>query len=131
MSKKNIVAQVGAFEITKDCGTEHDYLRIKSKAGHWGISYRDDNEMYGRIMAMVRDKEYAKTLEFTIVYMYECTSMLVDGQFAIDFMTALNAMKERIAASIPEPTEEEEAEAIKEAEVMEDMKNHLEDGRRG
>ena len=129
MSRKNIIARVGNFEITKDGGSEHEYLRIKSVSGHWGVTYRDDNEMYGKIMAMVRDKKYEKTLEHTIVYLYHCTTILVDEQFAVDFMIALEAMKDRKVAATHAPTEEEEAEAIKGVEAIEDMKNILEDGR--
>ena len=125
-NKKNIIARIGNFEITKDCGPEHDYLRIKSVSGHWGVTYRDDNEMYGKIMAMVRDKEYAQTLEHTIVCLYHCTTILVDEQFAVDFMIALEAMRDRMVAATTVPTEEENAEAVKEAEVMEDAKRILE-----
>ena len=123
MSKKNIIARVGNFEITKDGGSEHDYLRIKSVSGHWGVTYRDDNEMYGKIMAMVRDKEYAQTLEFTIIYLFNTTSILIDAEFANDYFSALERMRDRMVAAAPTPTEAEEDEAIAEAEVMEDMKN--------
>lgn len=131
MSKKNIIACVNNFEITKDGGSEHDYLRIKSVSGHWGVTYRDDNEMYGKIMAMVRDKEYIKTLELYVLHIFYTTNIVIDEQFGVDFMIALEAMRDRMAKAQGEPTEEEETEAIKEAEVMEDMKNLLEDGRQG
>ena len=123
MSKKNIIARVNNFEITKDGGSEHDYLRIKSVSGHWGVIYRDDNEMYGKIMAMVHDKEYAQTLEFTIIYLFNTTSILIDAEFANDYFSALERMRDRMVAAAPTPTEAEEDEAIAEAEVMEDMKN--------
>lgn len=123
MSKKNIIARVGNFEITKDGGSEHDYLRIKSVSGHWGVTYRDDNEMYGKIMAMVRDKEQAKHLELYVLHIYYTTNIVIDEQFGLDFMIALEAMRDRMAKAQGEPTEAEEAEAIKEAEVIEDVKN--------
>lgn len=123
--KKNVIAKIGEFELTKDCGAEHDYLRIKSVSGHWGVTYRDDNEMYGKIMAMVRNKEYAQTLEHTIVYLYHCTSVLIDEQFAVDFITALAAMRDRMAVATPLPTEEENNEAIKEAEILENAQKIL------
>lgn len=125
MSKKNVIARVGNFEITKDGGSEHEYLRIKTISGDWGVTYRDDNEMYGKIMAMVRDPEYAKTLELHVLHLFYTTTILIDQQFAMDFMIALEAMRDRMAKAAGEPTEEEEAEAIKEAEVMEDLKNLL------
>lgn len=124
-----MIARVGNFEITKDGGSEYQYLRIKTISGDWGVTYRDDNEMYGKIMTMVRDKEYAKTLELHVIHLFYTTTMLIDQQFAMDFLVALEAMRDRMAKAQGEPTEAEEAEAIKEAEVMEDMKNMLEDGR--
>lgn len=122
MSKKNIIARVGNFEITKDGGSEHEYLRIKSVSGHWGVTYRDDNEMYGKIMAMVRDKEYAQTLERTIIHIYNTTTILIDNQFAADYLIALQAMYNRMIAASPVPTDEEYAEAIRETQVLEDAK---------
>ena len=50
--KKNVIARVGNFEITKDSGAEHDYLRIKAISGSWGITHRDDSQMYGAWLMM-------------------------------------------------------------------------------
>ncbi len=121
--KKNVIARVGNFEITKDGGSEHNYLRIKSVSGHWGVTYRDDNEMYGKIMAMCRDKEH---LHLFVLHLYYTTTITIDEQFALDFMVAVEAMSERMAKAQGEPTEEEENEAIKEMEVLEDAKKLLE-----
>ena len=128
MSKKNVIARVGNFEITKEETPYFSYLRIKSVSGHWGVTYRDDNEMYGKIMAMVRDKEQAKHLELYVLHIYYTTNIVIDEQFGLDFMIALEAMRDRMAKAQGEPTEEEEAEAIKEAEVMEDMRELLNEG---
>lgn len=125
--KKNIIARVGNFEIHKDSGPEHDYLRIKAVNGNWGISYRDDNEMYGKMLAMVKDKSYADTLEHTIVFLYHFTNMTVDVEFVNDFCAISAAMQERKGKSKPEPTEQEEADAIAEVEMMEEIKNDLAD----
>lgn len=123
--KKNIIARVGNFEIHKESGPEHDYLRIKAVNGHWGISYRDDNEMYGKMLAIVKDKSYADTLEHTIVFLYHFTNMTVDVEFVNDFCAISAAMQERKGKSKPEPTEQEEADAITEVEMMEEIKNDL------
>ena len=128
MSKKNVIARVGNFEITKEESPYFSYLRIKSMSGHWGVTYRDDNEMYGKIMAMVRDKEQAKHLELYVLHIFYTTNIVIDEQFGLDFMIALEAMRDRMAKAQGEPTEEEEAEAIAEAEVMEDMRELLNEG---
>lgn len=120
--KKNIIARVGNFEIHKESGPEHDYLRIKAVNGHWGISYRDDNKMYGKMLAMVKDKSYADTLEHTIVFLYHFTNMTVDVEFVNDFCAISAAMQERKGKSKPEPTEQEEADAIAEVQMMEEVK---------
>ncbi len=125
MSKKNIIARVGNFEITKDGGSEHDYLRIKSVSGHWGVTYRDDNEMYGKIMAMVRNEEYHETLQMTVLYIYYASSTLIDSEFAKDYFTALEAMRDRMAEIKPNPTEEENNAAIDEVAIMEEAKKVL------
>ncbi len=125
MSKKNMVARVGNFEITKDGGAEHEYLRIKSVSGHWGVTYRDDNEIYGKILAMCRDREYAKTLERHVVHLFYTTTIMIDEQFAMDFLISLEAMRDRKAKAQGEPTEEEENETIREMEALEDAKDLL------
>lgn len=118
MKRKNLIKRTGNFEITIDGGSEYKYLRIKSVSGHWGVTYRDDNEMYGKILAMARNLEYEETLERTIVYLFHCTTMPIDEQFALDFLAATQAMKDRLANLIPEPTEEEEDNALNEAEAI-------------
>lgn len=120
--KKNIIARVGNFEIHKESGPERDYLRIKAANGHWGISYRDDNEMYGKMLAMAKDKSYADTLEHTIVFLYHFTNMTVDVEFVNDFCAISAAMQQRKGKSKPEPTEQEEADAIAEVQMMEEIK---------
>lgn len=124
--KKNVIARVGNFEIHKESGPDHDYLRIKAVDGHWAIMYRDDNEMYGKILAMVKDKSYADTLEHTIVFLYHFTNMTVDVEFVNDFCAISAAMQERKGKSKPEPTEQEEADAIAEVEMMEEIKKMAE-----
>lgn len=123
--KKNVIARVGNFEITKESGPEHDYIRIKAIGGHWAIMYRDDNEMYGKILAMVNDKTFADTLEHTIVFLYHFTNMTVDVEFVNDFCAISAAMQERKAKYKPQPTEQEEADAIAEVEMMEEVKKYL------
>lgn len=125
--KKNVIARVGNFEITKESGPEHDYLRIKAINGHWAIMYRDDNEMYGKILAMVNDKTFADTLEHTIVFLYHFTNMTVDEEFVNDFCAISAAMQERKGKSKPEPTEQEEADAIAEVQMMEEIKKTIKD----
>lgn len=126
MSRKNLIARVGGFEITKEAHPEHDYLRIKTVSGDWGVSYRDDNEMYGKILAMRGDEGH---LGLFVTHIFYATSITIDEEFALDFQIALAAMRDRMAKASPIPTEEEENEAIKEMETFEDVKEVLGDER--
>lgn len=123
--KKNVIARVGNFEITKESGPEHDYIRIKAINGHWGLMYRDDNEMYGKILASVKGPTLAETLEATVYFLYQFTNTMVDKEFTTDFAAAYFTMQERKAKSKPQPTEQEEADAIAEVEMMEEVKKNL------
>ncbi len=125
MSKNNVIARVGNFEITKDGGADHDYLRIKSIDGGWGISHRDDSPMYGIWMGMCKDPEYLKGMEVIIIMSYILSNSLLDEGFVRDFFNAVDAMKDRRVAAAPEPTEKEEDEAIKEAALMEEAGKNL------
>ena len=127
MSKKNIIARVGNFEVSKESSPYFDYLRIKTISGHWGIMYREDSEMYGKIMAMVRDKEQAKHLELYVLHIYYTTNIVIDEQFGLDFMNALEAMRDRMAKAQGEPTDEEESESIKEVEMLENARGLMKD----
>lgn len=120
-----MIARVGNFEITKDCGPDHDYLRIKAINGHWGISYRDDNDMYGKIMAAIKDPALTETLEATVYFLFQFTNAMVDKEFVTDFAAVYFSMQERKNKDDPEPTEQEQADAIAEVEMMEDIKKEL------
>lgn len=123
--KKNVIARVGNFEITKESGPEHDYIRIKAINGHWGLMYRDDNEMYGKILASIKDPTLAETLEATVYFLYQFTNTMVDKEFTTDFAAAYFTMQERKAKSEPQPTEQEEADAIAEVEMLEELKKAI------
>lgn len=123
--KKNVIARVGNFEITKENGAEHDYIRIKAISGSWGITHRDDSPMYGAWLMMCKDPEYRKGMEVIITMSYALTNSLLDKEFVEDFFNALDAMGKRKVAAAPIPTEQEEADAITEVEMMEEVKKTL------
>ena len=120
--KKNVIARVGNFEIYKESGPEHDYLRIKAINGHWAIMHRDDSPMYGAWLMMCKDPEYRKGMEVRIVMEYTMTNMLFDKEFVEDFFAALDRKNKRKIDNAPTPTEQEEADAIAEVQMMEEIK---------
>ena len=126
--KKNVIARVGNFEITKESGAEHDYIRIKAISGSWGITHRDDSPMYGAWLMMCKDPEYRKGMEVIITMSYHLTNSILDKEFVEDFFNALDAMGKRKVANAPVPTEQEEADAIAEVQMMDDAKKMLTEG---
>ena len=126
MSKKKIViARVGNFEITKESGAEHDNIRIKAISGSWGVTHRDDSPMYGAWLMMCKDPEYRKGMEVIITMSYHLTNSILDKEFVEDFFNALDARDKRRVANAPIPTEQEEADAIAEVQMMEEVKKTL------
>lgn len=123
--KKNVIARVGNFEITKENGAEHDYIRIKAISGSWGVTHRDDSPMYGAWLMMCKDPEYRKGMEVIITMSYHLTNSILDKEFVEDFFNALDAMGKRKVANAPVPTEQEEADAIAEVQMMEEAKKTL------
>ncbi len=125
--KKNVIARVGNFEVTKESGPEHDYIRIKAIGGHWGIMHRDDSPMYGVWLAMCKDPEYKQGLEVRCVMEYTMSQMLYDEEFLRDWWKAIDEFNKRKVANAPIPTEQEEADAIAEVQMMEEAKKTLTD----
>lgn len=125
--KKNVIARVGNFEITKDSSAEHDYIRIKTIGGHWSIMHRDDSPMYGVWLAMCNDPEGKKWLEIRTVMEFTMSQILYDESFLRDWWKAIEGFNKRKVANAPAPTEQEEADAIAEVEMMEEIKKEITD----
>ena len=123
--KKNVIARVGNFDITKDGSADHDYLRIKAINGSWAIMHRDDSPMYGAWMMMCKDPEYVKGMEVIITMSSVLTNSILDKGFVENFFNALEAMNKRKAEAAPVPTEQEEVDAIAEVEMMEEIKKTI------
>ena len=123
--KKNVIARIGNFEITKDGSADHDYLRIKAINGSWAIMHRDDSPMYGVWLMMCKDPEYRKGMEVIITMSYVLTNSILDKKFVEDFFNALDAMGKRKVEAAPIPTEQEEADAVAEVQMMEEIKKTI------
>ena len=63
MSKKTNGIQVGNFIVTRDNGSEHDWISIKAVSGFWSMRFRDDNGMFSRIRELTNNKELREYLE--------------------------------------------------------------------
>lgn len=125
--KKNVIARVSNFEIAKESGPEHDYLRIKAVNGHWAIMHRDDSPMYGAWLAMCKDPEGKQWLEMRIIMEFTMSQMLYDEGFLRDWWKAFDEFQKRKVAAAPTPKEQEETDAIAEVEMMEEVKKEITD----
>lgn len=123
--KKEVLANIGNFEVYIDKGTDHDYLRIKSAIGHWCITHRDDSPMFGLWVGILREPDGAKALEVRLVMEYTLTNMLLDKEFIEDYFEIVKKKNDRDTANAPIPTEEEDAEAIKELEILDTIDKEL------
>ena len=62
MGKKTNGIQVGNFIVTRDNGSEHDWISIKAVSGFWSMRFRDDNGMFSRIRELANNKELREYL---------------------------------------------------------------------
>ena len=76
MSKKTNGIQVGNFIVTRDNGSEHDWISIKAVSGFWSMRFRDDNGMFSRIRELTNNKELREYLETWIKVMQPLTLSL-------------------------------------------------------
>lgn len=119
--KKNVIARVGNFEIVKENGSGHSYVRIKAINGHWALMHRDDSVMYAMWAEMSKSPEYKRSMEILLTMTYTLTTQFVDAEFTQDFFKAWEGLMTRRAESTDEPTEEENEQAIAEVEMIESL----------
>lgn len=122
---KNAILQLGNFVITKESGSEHDWVRIKAVSGFWTISFRDDNAMFGWIIEMARDKETHVLLRYFINMNFMIGSTLPDGQFVKEFFESYTSYINRMVESKGVPTEKEESEAVEEMQTLYELQAEL------
>lgn len=125
--KKNVIARVSNFEIVKENGSGHSYIRIKAINGHWALMHRDDSIMYGAWLEMCKSPDYKPSMEVLLVMAYTLTTQFVDAEFTQEFFKAWEGLMMRRAESTPEPTDEENEQAIAEAEMIESLQKERND----
>lgn len=124
MSKpQNEIARVKNFVIFHDKGQLHNYIRVRTIDGAWGISYRDDTPMYGMWMQMARDKDYKQGIEIILTTGYILTNMPMDKEFVDDFWLAWDRWNHRRMGIVETPSKEESAAAAEEGLMVEQMRH--------
>lgn len=123
--KKNVLAQIGNFVVTRDAGGEHEWISIKAVCGFWSLRFRDDNPNYGKILEMARNPQYHDLLRHIVNINFALSNTIPDGELAKDVYAALNGFVNRAVKRAGTPTEEMEAEALKEMETLHELQTEL------
>lgn len=118
---KNVIADLGAYKVIKEKGNGFEYIRLRSIADNWTLSFRSDHRMFGYWEAMAADGEYRQGASVIATMAYILTCSLLDKEFADDFFRAVEAMNARQVAGMPEPTDKEQEDARKEAQTFEEI----------
>lgn len=125
MKKKDVLAEIGSFEVTIDRGSAFDFLRIRSKSGNWMMSYRSDNPMFGILRSMCTNKELVKGAEVVVVMAYHLTNSILDKEFVEDFFKSLEALNQRALDKAPKATVKEDAQALEEMRTIDGLQKEF------
>lgn len=125
MKKKDVLAEIGSFEVTIDRGSAFDFLRIRSKSGNWMMSYRSDNPMFGILRSMCTNKELVKGAEVVVVMAYHLTNSILDKEFVEDFFKLLEALNQRALDKAPKATVKEDAQALEEMRTIDGLQKEF------
>lgn len=134
-NKKQKGLRLGNFIVCVETGSLHNWIVFRAVSGFWTLRFRDDNNMYANLLSLAREKKYHNFLEHYLTMNFVLSNSIPDMDFTKDFYEAYQRRVERIAAAEPEPTEEEEQEALAEMEFRNDIekeydkvKDEIEDG---
>ncbi|MBR8706943.1 hypothetical protein [Bacteroides pyogenes] len=122
MSKKKDGIQVGNFIVTRDSGSEHDWIGIKAVSGFWSIRFRDDNMMFVRIRELANNKEFHEYLEAWIRVCYLISNSTPDVPFLDEFFKSYSALSERLRALQNPVSTEDDEKVLEEERIMNNLK---------
>lgn len=118
---RNLLCRLGNFEVTRESGKHHDYVRIRTSDGNWELWHRDDALQYGLWLQMVKDESMHVWLQMLCVMFYYITSLPQDKESVKAVFTSLNDLMQRIQARQLEHTQEESDEAVEEMAVFQQI----------
>lgn len=117
--------EIGSFVVTRDTGTEHDWVCIRAIVGNWTLRYRDDSALYGKILEMARNKEYHDLLRYFINMNFMLANTLPDAQFVKDFFVAFNDYTKRMVDAMKDPSRDEQDRHAEEAEALVGLQSEI------
>ncbi|MDC2181979.1 hypothetical protein [Bacteroides thetaiotaomicron] len=122
MSKKTNGIQVGNFIVTRDNGSEHDWISIKAVSGFWSMRFRDDNEMFERIRLLANNKDFSEYMETWIKVNFLMANCTPDAEFMKDFFEAYTKMNERLLSRRKQISEEEDKAILEQEKATYELK---------
>ena len=115
MGKKTNGIQVGNFIVTRDNGSEHDWISIKAVSGFWSMRFRDDNGMFSRIRELANNKELREYLETWIKVCFLISNATPDVKFMEEFFKSYSDLTERLRSLQQSVSPEDDAKILEEA----------------
>lgn len=122
MSKKTNGIQVGNFIVTRDNGSEHDWISIKAISGFWTMRFRDDNEMFERIRLLANNKDFGEYMDTWIKVNFLMSNCTPDAEFMKDFFEAYTKMNERLISRRKQISEEEDKAILEQEKAAYELK---------
>lgn len=126
--------QIGNYLVGTEEYEDGREVFVTSVSGDWRVSYGEGTLMFGVLNTMMGDKDTHKYLEALFTFQYIATTYPHDMVSVVERQTlpVINGFTELVSeqyafeASLqPTPTEEEDAEALKEVVEMEEIKEQL------
>ena len=124
--EKYVIARFGNFLVLKKNMAGMDFITVRASSGFWHVCYREDSQMYGNILMMVRNKDFHKYLENWITSLYVMAQAMPDLEFYGDFLKAYHSMQGRMMPK--DATEEEDKAALEEVRSIYEMEEGLSKG---
>ena len=125
MSKKTNGIQVGNFIVTRDNGSEHDWISIKAVSGFWSMRFRDDNGMFSRIRELTNNKELREYLETWIKVCFLISNATPDVKFMEEFFKSYSDLTERLRGLQQPVSPEDDAKILEEERNMNSIKEGI------
>lgn len=137
MSKKKEAKwmQVGNYLLGVEENSLGKALCAKSVSGNWSIRWREDNFMFAVVLNMLGDEKCHSYVESLLTLCYAATNYPHDLVSIIErqetpvmngFAKLVKEQAEFEASVAKQPTEEQDAEALKEVAEMQEVQDELE-----
>ena len=110
------------FVILKHRAGGASFVKVRTFAGDWSVSYREDSVMY--LLLDKADESARDGIRDMLVGMYGACNT-VDGEFTKELFDSLNRFYGRLQAGKVDVPEEEDAKALDDARRRKEMREEI------